>query len=265
METPFGAEPAPEVPLTHAPLVRVIAQLRFPLIASIEREEFIGPFQEAIRETYPILRAVQEAGITVTTQGDVSRQVSGKLWRFHDKGEAWSVTLAPSFVALQTTAYTSREEFLRRFLDVVRALEDLAAPVVFDRLGIRYVDRIQEPQNLKPDRLSELVRRDVLGIVAADLGEGALAQSLCITRFELEGAALQARWGYLPSQATIDAAVEPLDKPSWVLDLDMFSEGPRDFAVDAIAESSERFASTIYRFFRWAVTEEFLREYGGTV
>ena len=55
-ETPLKGPPPAEVPLENAPLVRVIAQVRYPLIASLENSSFIGPFQEAIRDDYPTLR-----------------------------------------------------------------------------------------------------------------------------------------------------------------------------------------------------------------
>jgi hypothetical protein len=48
-DTPLTGPPPAEVPLTDPPLVRVIAQVRFPLIASVEKREFIAPFQEAFR------------------------------------------------------------------------------------------------------------------------------------------------------------------------------------------------------------------------
>ena len=40
-DTPLTGPPPPEVPLTDPPLVRVIAQVRFPLIASVEKRDFI--------------------------------------------------------------------------------------------------------------------------------------------------------------------------------------------------------------------------------
>lgn len=44
----------------------------------------------------------------------------------------------------------------------------------------------------------------------------------------------------------------------------MFTASPRPFSVDQLAESAGRFAERLYTFFRWAVTDEFLRRYGGT-
>ena len=46
-ENPLTGSPPPEVPLANAPLIRVIAQVRFPLIASVENRSFVAPFQEA--------------------------------------------------------------------------------------------------------------------------------------------------------------------------------------------------------------------------
>ncbi|MGD8207441.1 MAG: TIGR04255 family protein, partial [Thiohalocapsa sp.] len=62
-ETPLTGPPPAEVPLSDAPLVRVIAQVRFPLVASVEKGDFIAPFQEAIRAEYPVLRPEQNRSV----------------------------------------------------------------------------------------------------------------------------------------------------------------------------------------------------------
>jgi uncharacterized protein (TIGR04255 family) len=83
--------------------------------------------------------------------------------------------------------------------------------------------------------------------------------------FELPDARVLARWGRLPAGATVDpAAIEPAQEKSWILDLDMFSAAPMPFAVDRAVAEAQRFAERIYTIFRWAVTDDFLRRYGGT-
>src|SRR5580658_5911796 len=62
MDDPLVAPPPQEVPLAHAPLVRVIAQVRFPLVVAVEQRDFIAPFQETIRARYPVLRQEQTQG-----------------------------------------------------------------------------------------------------------------------------------------------------------------------------------------------------------
>jgi uncharacterized protein (TIGR04255 family) len=68
----------------------------------------------------------------------------------------------------------------------------------------------------------------------------------------------------MPPNATIDpAAIEPLDEPSWVLDIDMFSTAPLSFDVETLTGEARRYAERIYTVFRWAVTDVFLERFGG--
>ena len=39
MASPFGTEPVPEVPLERAPIVRVLAQVRFPELTKLVAEQ----------------------------------------------------------------------------------------------------------------------------------------------------------------------------------------------------------------------------------
>ena len=82
-DTPLTGPPPPEVPLTDPPLVRVIAQVRFPLIASLEKRKFIASFQEAIREFYPVLRPEEGRSVVLGSQGVVDTR-SNTLWRFNE-------------------------------------------------------------------------------------------------------------------------------------------------------------------------------------
>jgi uncharacterized protein (TIGR04255 family) len=48
-----------EVRLPQAPLVLVVAQIRFPVILAIRNPDRVAVFQDAIRGIYPILRQDQ--------------------------------------------------------------------------------------------------------------------------------------------------------------------------------------------------------------
>jgi len=137
---PFAGPPPKEVHLPKAPLVRVIVQLRFPAIASLARLEYIGAFQEAIRERFPVLRPGQNMALRVEG-GELSIQSGAEtIWRFRDKSDTWRVSLAPSFVALETTRYSSRDDFFACFQSILEALHELTKIEVYDRLGVRYVN-----------------------------------------------------------------------------------------------------------------------------
>jgi uncharacterized protein (TIGR04255 family) len=260
---PFGSAVA-EVPLPRAPLVFVVAQARFERLASVSSEDFIGPFQEAIRGTYPIMNREQQAGVLVGPDGEVVTAEGGVVWRFSERPERWEVALAPNFVALSTPRYTRRQEFLDRFAIVLGAARDHLNVRFCDRLGVRYVDRVSDPDLLS--RISELLKPEVLGAVAVGLGEPDVKQQhqFVDSLFHLaDDTELHARWGLLPPAVTFDPAIEATQTPSWVLDLDAYTTGQREFDPRALASVADSLAQRVYRYFRWAVTDQFLTEHGG--
>lgn len=259
--SPLTGSYAAEVALPKAPLIRAIAQVRFPAVLSVGESGFVAPFQEALRGDYPVLRAEQSRAITFS-EGGPSHVGAQTIWRFHDIEQKWQISLAPDFVAVETGSYESRADFLSRFRKVIQALADHVRPSVLDRVGVRYIDRISD-EGL--ERISKLVRPEMLGVMSSPLAEHA-SHSLCESVFSTAepGARLLARWGTLPANATVDrAAIEPLNKPSWILDLDMSCAESATFDVDDTVLVVEAYARRIYSFFRWAVTDAFIREYGG--
>lgn len=261
LENPLRTAPPREVPLARAPLVRVIAQVRFPLVVAIEQRDFIAPFQESIRGRYPILRQQQIQGVLLGTTG-LMPQPPQTAWRFSDDTQCWRISLTPEFLALETVAYASRSDFITRFRGAVSALAAHVNPKLIDRLGVRYVDRVAG-DTLKD--IAALLNPEVRGILGTPIAVDA-THSICESMFLLDGDRMIARWGSLPPGATVDpAAIEPINEPSWILDLDMFSAAPTPFSVEQTVQDAARFAERIYTMFRWAVTDEFLRRFGGDV
>lgn len=260
MDDPLVAAAPKEVPLASAPLVRVIAQVRFPEVLSLEQRDHVAAFQETVRSAYPVLRQEQTQGVLIGPSG-VSPVKPRTAWRFADAEGSWRVSLAPDFIALETTRYKSRLDFFSRFADIVRALDKHVEPKLVDRLGVRYIDRVS---GAAVDEISGLVRAEVRGITGTRVASHA-SHALSESMFELDDSRVVARWGLLAPNTTVDpAAIEPIPERSWVLDLDMFSARPAPFAIDRVVDDAKRYAERIYTFFRWAVTDEFLRRYGGS-
>lgn len=259
VKDPFTDQPPKEVPLPNAPLVRVIAQIRFPLVAAIEQRDFIAPFQETIRSTYPILRQEQTQELLLGANAAAARRV-GTVWRFSSEDKHWRVSLTSDFLALETTKYTSRNDFLERFDSIVAALASRIDPKLTDRLGIRYIDRITG------DALAEIanmIRPEVRGLVGTP-AECSVSHSISETVFTRSDEMVLARWGRLPPNATVDpSAIEPANVASWILDLDMSSTTAVPFAVERVIADARRYTERLYTFFRWAVTPDFLRHFGG--
>lgn len=246
-----------EVPLSRAPLELVIVQVRFPLILAVEDAGLVASFQEAIRESYPILRREEIEDLGPMGTGP-SRSMTA--WRFSSTDEVWRVSLTPQFLTLETRRYSSRKDLLGRFEVVVRALAHYFRPATVDRLGIRYLDRIA---GLTTEELLPLIQPELRGVLGSELVPQMVA-AFSESMFEIGSARLAARWGLLPPGTTIEAIGEPLEERSFILDLDMFSSYPAPFGLDEVVAQAESYADRIYSFFRWMVTDAFLERYGGS-
>jgi uncharacterized protein (TIGR04255 family) len=266
-DLPFGPESPEEILLPDNQLVEVIAQIRFPVVASIARQDFLGPFQERIRSEYPILRQQFETGLVITPDGVAAQRESSAIWRLTNPEGSWTVSVAPGFVALQTTAYERRADFFVRLGRVLSAFEEEVKPGLFDRLGVRYVNRLVGEPWLKD--LTRYIRKEALGLAQLNYAndQAVMSQYVAFAQFLIGEAALLVRTAYLPPNATVDPSVEAISDPSWLLDLDMSTtpSAPGKFDSARLTALGEEHAANIYRFFRWAVTPEMIKRAGGHV
>lgn len=256
---PFTASVPPEVPLPEAPLVRVVAQVRFPAILSLAEPSRVARFQEIVRGPYPALVREDIQSVEVGSSG-MLRVDPSPVYRLSDAASEWRVSLAPSFLALETTAYGSRADFLRRFEVVLEALDTSIQPGVVQRFGMRYIDRIPS----RDRRGGAALFREPLASMWSAFDPEAAPAVISQVHFRSGVRQILARFGMLPESATIDPAVlEPISEPSWVLDLDMSRSDERKFDRAEILADAGEFARRIYSVFRFMVTDEFLRRFGG--
>lgn len=260
---PLTDPPPPVVVLPHAPLLRVIVQVKYPTLATIQSLEAIAPFQEAIRGEYPELRTEDLAHLQVQLVGQSSVLTSSKkVWRFHDEQHHFRVSLSTEFLTLETTHYPGRAAFFDRFNRLVKVLIRCFNPSSYDRLGLRYIDRVEEED---VHALQALIRPELLGVLTTPLADRTHL-SVCeshLTPREPD-AQLRLQWALLaPGQTPDPLTIEPCNQQSWLLDLDMFSTKGGAFDASRIAERLTEFGARNYAIFRWAVTEAFLERFGG--
>jgi len=256
----FGVEKT-EIPLPNAPLVRVLAQVRFTEILSIGKKEFIAEFQETIRKVYPRLQAEEQVVIiSGGSEPDVRRE---KIWRLYDADNVWRTSLATNFLVLETTSYISRIDFMTRFRTLLEALGQTIGPTHVSRVGVRYVDHVREPEL---QHIDEMLRSQMLGVTTSDVRPRILhsfSEALC----QVAEGSLLTRWGFLPPRGTHDPSVmSAVEQASWFLDLDVFqehTEHPLPYDPDRLHDVALTLATRAYSFFRWATTPRFLSIYGG--
>jgi uncharacterized protein (TIGR04255 family) len=262
IETPFGP-PVEEIPLPAAPLALVVGQVRFPTELRLDDSGIVRNLHDELRRDYPVLRMDEEIGIDFGSGVPTpTRQV---VWRMAGVDETgWVVAVSRTFLSVSATHYTSRADFLSRFRRALEVLHGLLTPPLADRLGIRYISRVDDGNLLV--ELRALLRPEIAGDLAAELGDGATRQRELVDALYRadERSMLQARWGIVEPGLTYDLSIPPPQHRAFVLDLDVFTTAVSPFSPSELIDLSRTFAERQYRFFRWAVTDEYLRAFGGT-
>lgn len=261
---PFSEAELEEIPLERTPLERVYAQVRFPLLARVAKMEAVADFQSALEGAFPHLESEREVGIILTAEGAKPLAQENIVWRLQDADRRWRLSLAPTFLALDTSDYDSRTEFIDQIGRVLGALGSSLEPHGRGRVGVRYVNRLALPT--LHEQIHSLVRREILGVASAEQvrESDALQLGLNETLFQLGDDQLRVRAAALPERTGVPSLqLDPIDEMSWVLDLDMFRDDEDEFDPSAIGELCLRFSKQIYRFFRWSVTNDFLQLCGG--
>lgn len=263
-DDPLYGDVPTRVLLHNAPLVRVLAQVRFTKVAKIGDEKYIADFQEAIRKEYPHFQAdkVRNVELLVSDGGIEHNEVEATVWRFFDTTKTIRVSLNTESISLEASKYISRQDFLDRLNAILQSLCDTIIPPLVSRVGFRYVNRLTDQNNLAS--LSKLIQPELLNVLQPTLTEHIEISMTEVVSNTKEGK-LIARFGKAPPNYSHDPEVAPpAPQHSWVLDVDSFStacEGA-EFNPDFLCQKLDNVASRAYAFFRWSVTAEFLKIFG---
>lgn len=265
-DDPLFGEIPPRVHLVGAPLVRVLSQVRFPKIVKISDESYIADFQEAIRKEYPHFQSDVVKGVELNLAGEElqHRVMSSVIWRFFDPSRAIRVSLAQDAITLETASYVSRDDFLGRMGFILDCLSKTIAPSLVERVGFRYVDRLQGEDHL--ESLAQLIQPELLNVLQPNL-----TSKIDISMTEITGATAEgkliARYGLAPIGFSHEPEVAPpVETRSWVLDVDSYSINcaGQEFSVQMLHDELDKVAARAYAFFRWSITEEFLERFGAS-
>jgi len=261
---PFGDDKLDDILLADAPLLRVLTQVRFPPLSVLSKnliEQSLSPIVAELSKSFPIYEQGHEMQVEIGPQG--VRQSEGSPIATMQSGDSkWKLSLGPSFLSLETSSYVSRPDFLKRLQEVLNVVFRHIAIPRFDRIGCRYTNRIDDPSRLA--RIDQFVRPAVLG--GFGVGQPStvkMAHSLSDTLYVADGYQLGARWGFLPPNGNIDPSLPASTLESWTLDLDAYDENPRTLDADGVVTAVERLSNVANRYFRWVITDDFLKEFGG--
>lgn len=254
----LNLQPVPRIPLGRAPLVHVLCQVRFSPTPELVESEAAGLVLRSSLTPYPDHRV--EHGVVVQLPPVAPQSSAAFAQRvLRSVDGAWTVTVAADFVALATTRYVDRGDFAQRLRTVLEAVAASGQPAVVERVGVRYVDRVEGPDLLT--NLSGLINPRLHGCLDGDDPTVELQQQVVQASLRTETDEITVRSLVMPPNALYDPLVQPVPQHSWVLDIDAFTSARTAFDVEALAGTAARLGEHVHSTFRWAVTDTFLTAY----
>jgi uncharacterized protein (TIGR04255 family) len=262
----FSLTPVDEVPLHNAPLAKVLMQVQYSRTPQLVTDAAESIISDRLGR-YPVRRRQMVAGFPSVVIGGQEIQppagVSpGTMLLFSEPSGSWQVAVTDTAVSLETTTYSTRNDFCDRAQEVFKAVATAALPPVVDRVGLRYIDRlVGERLQRVPDYVIPLLQ----GLGASIEPPMAVHHSVTDTLIEFsETERLQVRSGFLPPASGFDPALPVVPEPSWVLDMDVHTiQAGFAFDADELTQRLRRYAEVAYAFFRYATTEVFQDEHRG--
>jgi uncharacterized protein (TIGR04255 family) len=235
-----------------APLVEVIAQLRYPPILAIQASPPVA-FQERIRDVFPLVQ--QESGLSLPAGLELPGQISqiiganaGMSYKFLTEDNAESVTLTRDFLAYSTKKYRLWENFKETLHGPLAALVEIYRPSFYTRIGLRYIDAInREFLGISQTKFSELFEPPILG----ELSVSAFEENVetLIKRIVVK---LPNGTGSVQLQHGLGNIVEH-PGVSYMIDFDFYRSEKTEVAnAEQILEQFHDFAG---RAFRWCITK----------
>lgn len=252
---PLHLPPPDTRPLLRSPLAVTVCQIRYEEVPSVSDTRIMLAIQKELggrTGPYPVGRKQQTQPITIQAgptgpQPILAAQQTG--WRLASRDERWIVSLMPQHASLETTAYTSWEgEFRTRLSTLIDAVAQHIAPEVEQRLGLRYINRITDPEVTTPPGWRDFIAPEFLGaILHPHLGQAITVTQQQIDLEVAEGVHCTVRHGCFSDG-------DRPDRLTYLLDFDIYREGLQSFDPTGLKEAADMFNTWALQLFQQAVT-----------
>jgi len=252
--------PAPDrTRLARSPLQLVVCQLRFEDIPSVA-DPRVGLAMHGLlggrTGPYPLFEQLrgEQLDVQIGVGGPIATQQSPLTgWRLFSEDRRWIVSLLPGSIALETTAYTTWEEaFGTRLEAVLAAAAQELKPVLEQRLGLRYVDVITEPEVSSPFGWRGWIVDELLGpILHEQIGPFVRSTQQQVEIDAGDGTRCTLRHGALPDRARVG-------RTSYLLDWDVYRDQAQPFDLANVNAAAASFNLLALRLFQQAITPELL-------
>jgi uncharacterized protein (TIGR04255 family) len=248
-------------PLKNAPVYLTVAQVRFNPILTLG--DFVPAIQESFRQAgFPDFKEHTVHGVKITVKGTEAVPVPDTKLRyvFGNTASTHNFLIDSGSLTFQSTDYGRFEDFSRTFLEGLELVHGLVKLDYTERVGVRYLDRVQPRQN---ESLRQYLGAEALGL--GELLPGKAAHSFCESLIDGAGARLISRVfissgpvGFPPDLLPVDLRlIERFQQQQGlhaILDNDGFFEGREPYSVETVQKHLDDIHDVILGAFRAIAT-----------
>lgn len=213
---------------------QAVCELRFPTLFELEAARPPLNFSQALRKEYPTYEPLSDLNLS----GASVAQAHAHL--FKSKRSHWAVTLRASAITLETSHYTSFDEFEDRLTFILKAAEKIIDSDFFTRVGLRYINGV--PFN------NEDIRKWINPVLVEVLGSGIYGD---VQEHSQRVSGTTLLGGYM-FQHGLRIEKQTM-QPEYVLDFDFFRE---DVTVAETIEVVRNLHEQEFSMFSWALGEQ---------
>lgn len=248
-------------PLRRSPLAVAVFQVRFEQNLSVGagdtplrvHDQLGGPDGRYVR-VEPVQLMTGAVQVTPLGISQVpSSNIPSRGFRMTNADGTLLMSLMPDFVSIDNTAYTAwKDDFRAKIDEVLSAVAEQVNPRVEERVGLRYVNKVMEPEVSVPADFRGIISDGLLGATADDFWSAGVTGSQQQIEIDIsDGIQCVLRHGTLPRANGIG-----LD--GYLLDIDVFRARPRRFNVESIIETCDRLNEAATAIFQGALTTSYL-------
>lgn len=262
----------PRIVYERAPLLQVVAALRFPRILRIETDA-PADFQDRIRDTFPLLERGPAPVMLPSWPQAQAPQIPAELvrlltagaaavsYRFLTEDRRITLSLTPNSINLTASVYSHWDDFKKLFKIPFGALVNIYRPAFFMRVGLRYINAINRSDlQLQDIPWSRLLRSEILGELSYPEFEETFEMTRRVLRLKTSDMNIMMQHG----TATVGNAPSVFlgnvnvpvgsSKQVYAIDCDFSSVSPKTVIADA-QSYLDLFNDRAFRAFRWCITD----------
>lgn len=262
---PFTQDPDRSVKLKNPPLALVLAQVRWPEHVRFQRnfEPIALDFGEKL-DGFPLFTEAKETTFQISPEG-VTQTEGDSVYQWRSTDDIWGIHLSKHFVTLFCTRHEDYafEHFRKRFQVLVELIEHALKVQTYERIGMRYVNRITNAQLI--EQLDQVFNPAVLGYYQLNDFEDntKFVSGFSQAAYRAEDVDLAVRSGFLAPGDVPDPSIGPVPRRSWVLDIDASIEQRTSYNQKQMTDILDKLSDTAFDFFKLVMIdgkETFLRD-----